>query len=270
MAEGEAVHNDRARPRGPRLRSFMHARAIALTTFTILACDTHDPTGPSVTILSVPLLVTVTVTNTRFGTAVPADFTIAAKNNAGFWVTWQGTKNILVPGNGPYEIVVTAAPDGYTETLSASCSGAVPHAGLSPCVVTATELPLSCDDTLWALTYRLDRLKILNVCEVASGIVEQSSLERDGDLVLRVVPDPRSQALLREGNAALQNRLVIEMPCQGPIDQADALGTCGHYQGRAVSVPIGAHIVAAAHHVQDRNHGMWAELHGATIRVLPR
>lgn len=251
----------------------MRLKQIALGTgvcLVALTCGGGSPLRPSVTIPPVRLSVRLVVTNTSLGTAVPADFTLAAENNAGF-LTWQGSKDITVPGNAPYEVVITAAPDGYSVTRSASCSGAnAPHTALPPCAITATESPLRCDDTLWALTYRVDRLQVVSSCAVASGIVQRTITAHDGDLVLDFVPDPPYRGLLREGNRAIGNDLVVEIPCQGPIDQADAISTCDRYQGRKVSVSPGTHIAAAAHHVLDRNHGMWAELHGATIRLLPR
>src|SRR5262249_47869064 len=98
-----------------------------------------------------------------------------------------------------------------------------------------------------------------------------SQFEHDGDLDLHMTLDGSFVGLLRPGNHDISDTLVVEVPCQGPIDQLNALHTCDQYPGPRVAVPpVGTHIVAAAHHVQDRNHGMWAELHGANIRVLPR
>lgn len=249
----------------------LDARGLALTACALVACGTTPPTGPTATVPPVRLSVSVTVANARLGTAVPSDFTVTVRNNLGFSTEWHGAKDILVPGNGSYDVSVTAAPDGYAATRSPSCSAAtVPRQTLPPCVITATELPLACDDTLWAPTYSRDRLKILSNCEIATGFVERSNLEHDGDLVLRILPDPPYRGLLREGNGAIQNSLVVEIPCQGPIDQGDAMGACDHFQRRTVQPAVGAHIAVAAHHVQDRNHGMWAELHGANLRVLAR
>jgi hypothetical protein len=108
-------------------------------------------------------------------------------------------------------------------------------------------------------------------CEVATGFVTATSLEHDGDLVIDIAPDDRFTRLLCAGNQRIGNHLVVEVPCQGPIDQKNALGACDHRNIPVVPQPaVGSHIIAAAHWVQDRNHHMWGELHGARILVLPR
>ena len=50
------------------------------------------------------------------------------------------------------------------------------------------------------------------------------------------------------------------------------MGTCNGFKGTRISPPLaaGERIVAAAHWVEDRNHGSQRELHGARIRRLPR
>jgi len=101
--------------------------------------------------------------------------------------------------------------------------------------------------------------------------VQATEIARDGDLVVYVAPDPKYARLLRPGNVNAKGWLVVEVPCQAPIFQLDAKGTCDAFTGSKVRVPAaGEHLVAAGPWVEDYNHHRWGELHGARIVKLPR
>jgi hypothetical protein len=233
--------------------------------------------GPAASLSSSPvsarLTISVKVVNTHYGTAIPSDFPVALSRPGTDSTIFQaGAADLVVdiPIGAQYAVTTTTPLEGYTTDLSSSCSG-VAAAGLAPCVVTHSDIAVTCDDTLWSPVYIKDRLRVLAACETATGSVDAIERARDGDLVLYVKPDLPYQRLLRPGNDKVGGRLVVEVPCQGSIVQREAEGTCDKFQGKQIRVPeIGTRIIAAAHWVEDRNHYLWGELHGARVIALPR
>ena len=218
----------------------------------------------------------LTVTNTQWNTASPADFfiTVTGGHAPGIVVSPdEGTPQVFVDIGVPYNVKVTTTPEGYVETLSASCSGANPQAAIT-CQISEREAPFTCDPVLWDPVYRKDdRLKVLSACEVGVVTVTTANLERDGDADILGEPDAPFRRLLGPGNDKEANgKLVIEIPCQGPISQADAMGTCDGFKGARINPPlrVGERIAAAAHWVEDKNHSSQRELHGARVRRLSR
>src|SRR5262249_2576930 len=135
------------------------------------------------------------------------------------------------------------------------------------------EGPVTCDETLWSHVYLRDRLKLLSMCQAASGTVASVGIERDGDLVMELAPDPQYASLLRPGNSAPQahNHLIAEVPCQAATNDNAPRSACAQFTAPRIEPPrVGAHIVAAAPWVEDQNHSSWGELHGARIITLPR
>jgi hypothetical protein len=255
----------------------MWAAALCAACCSAIACGgdaAQHPTAPSAQGLL--LTVALTVSNARFGTAVVSDFVVTVSGpstplsfTAG--VDADAVSVMLNPGI-TYTVSV-AGPAGYDVTRSPECSG-VSAIGQKTCKVSLQESPLTCDDALWSRVYLRDRLRVLNNCAAASGIVADVGLERDGDLVMELIPDPLYTNLLRPGNLSDPNahqHLIVEVPCQGPTPDAAPSAACAQFTGAKVAPPpLGSHIAAAAHWVEDRNHSSWGELHGARIVMLPR
>jgi hypothetical protein len=250
-------------------------------TFAVSSCSNPSqtaavqPTTPPTTTATVAsVVVAVTVSNTHFGTAVPADFKLsvhAGGREVGVVNGDPDGVSVTVDRGAAYAVSVATGPGGYTNTQTSACSGTADPSQQPRCVVTLQDVVMSCDDTFWNPVYLKTRLKVLSACEIATGIVQGFDLEPDGDLLILIKPDASSTRLLRPGNSYRDNNLVLEVPCQCPVTQASATGACGGYKVPTVTAPeIGTHIIAAAHWVEDTNHYSWGELHGARITVLPR
>jgi hypothetical protein len=237
------------------------------------ACGAHAaPSAPSATMLN--LTVSLTVSNVKFGTAVPSDFAVSVSGpstNLTVGVADEGPALIAVAAGAPYTVTV-AGPAGYTPTASTDCAG-VAVVGRKSCAIELKEAALTCDDTLWNRIYLRDRLRLLSQCQAASGVVADLGIEPDGDLVMEMIPDRAYTSLLRSGNSTpdAHGHLVVEVPCQGPTSQTSPSAACAQFTGTKVAVPsLGAHIAVAAPWVEDLNHSAWGELHGARLVLLPR
>jgi hypothetical protein len=241
------------------------------------ACSRNTGTQPSGTSARphVALTLSLAVTNTIFNTAVPDDFLITVTGggfpNGVSLSGTQGAQQVSIELGIAYKIAVTG-PEGYAETLSSGCASDDPQTPAT-CTITEKEAPFGCDPVLWDPVYRQDRLRVLSACESAVVTITTARMEPDGDADILADPDDGFRRLLGPGNdREAGGKLVIEIPCQGPISQADAMGTCNGFKGTRILPPLaaGERIVAAAHWVEDRNHGMQRELHGARVRRLPR
>jgi hypothetical protein len=253
--------------------------AAIVALFTSLSACSPSPDRPSdVVAAATPapqrLSIVVTVSNTHLGNAVPSDLkvTVGYDGTAPSTTTLDGSASsveLSVPRRVNYQVSV-APLDGYTTVLSPGCAGTA-VTETATCEVTASDVAVGCDKALWDPVYTKDRLKILGACEVATGIVMGTEIERDGDAELWITPDPQYSKLMRPGNQHSRGWLVVEIPCQAPIVQQDAMGTCDKFIGPKVPLPAaGAHIIVAAPWVEDRTHYSWGELHGARIVKLPR
>jgi hypothetical protein len=258
------------------------ARAASLSILAVAflgsACSSgvNGPSGVPATPTPSPqkLSLVVRVSNTHFGNAVPSDFklSVAYEGPTAATSTVDGAAaavEVSIPRNVTYQVTASAL-DGYALRLSAGCSG-TSTADAATCEVTASDAEVACDKALWDPVYTKDRLKVLKACAVATGVVMGTEIERDGDLEVWMTPDPKYGYLMRPGNEYSRGWFVIEVPCQLPIVQDDAVGTCDRFTGPRVRVPlVGEHIVVAAPWVEDLGHHNWGELHGATIVKLPR
>lgn len=253
---------------------------LAVLVAGLAACSgSSTPNQPSNVAAATPpapqkLSVSVKVSNTHFGNAVPSDFklTVTYDGTSAATTTVDGSEaatDVSVPRGSNYTVAVEQL-DGYTTALSAGCSGAA-TADAATCQITASDVEVTCDKALWDPVYTKDRLRVLGACEVATGTVVGTEIERDGDLEIWLAPDAKYSRLMRPGNVNSRNSLVVEIPCQAPIVQVDAMGTCDKYTGPKFHVPLpNEHIVVAAPWVEDRTHRNWGELHGARIVKLPR
>jgi hypothetical protein len=255
-------------------RPLTAAAAVGLVAW---ACGRGTGTAPSHASAKphAPLTISISVTNTIWNTAIPDDFLVTV-TGGGFpsGVSIEGTEGaqqVMIELGTPYKIAVSG-PEGYTEALSSGCTDNDPQTPAT-CTITEKEAPFGCDQALWDPVYRQDRLRVLSACESAVMTIASARIEPDGDADILADPDDRFRRLLGPGNdREAGGKLVIEIPCQGPVSQADAIGTCNGFKGTRIVPPLGPgeRIVAAAHWVEDRNHGMQRELHGARVRRLPR
>lgn len=262
-----------------RVRSFVTV-CLSVACAVLAACSgSSTPNQPShVAAAAAPmpqkLSVSVKVSNTHFGNAVPSDFKLSViyDGTAAATSAIDGSEmatEVSVPRGANYSVSV-AALDGYTTALSGSCSGAA-TSDTASCQVTASDVEVTCDKALWDPVYTKDRLRMLGACEVATGVVQGTEVERDGDLEVWLTPDAKYSKLMRTGNQHSRGWLVVEIPCQAPIVQLDAMGTCDKFTGPKIRVPsVGEHIVVAAPWVEDKTHHNWGELHGAHLVKLPR
>jgi hypothetical protein len=248
----------------------------AVATFA-WACTHNTATAPTGTSAKphVALTLTFSVTNTTWNSAVPDDFNITVTGGgfpSGVTISAiDGAQQVTIVLGQPYKVTVTG-PEGYLETLSSACASDDAEMPAT-CTIAEKEAPFGCDPLLWDPVYRQDRLRVLNACETAIVTIASARMEPDGDADILANPDDRFRRLLGPGNdREAGGRLVIEIPCQGPVSQADAMGTCNGFKGTKLSPPLapGERIVAAGHWVEDRNHAMQRELHGARVRRLPR
>lgn len=263
----------------------LHASSVfnvlgVLGTVVVLAVTgcSSGPNSPSQVSKAAPLSpltlkLAVSVSNTHFGNAVPSDVKVsvsydgASASTVTVDATTQGAE-VQIPRGSNYTVSV-APLEGYTTQLSAGCSGNSATA-TAACEVSASDIEVTCDKALWDPVYTKDRLRVLKACEVATGIVKGIEIERDGDLEIWMEPDPKYRYLMRPGNQYSRGWFVIEVPCQAPIVQNDAMGTCDRYTGPKMRVPeVDEHIVVAAPWVEDKTHHLWGELHGARVVKLP-
>ena len=258
-----------SRVRGTVLVAVGSAAAFSLT------CGRSN-TAPTPRVTVAPnLSITVGVKNTTYGTAAPRDFVVAIAGGPApiaLPASDEGPALVSLPPGVTYNATVSG-PSGYSAAHGAECSGTI-DTNRRSCQITLTEQSVVCDDALWAPVYLRDRLRVLDACKAVSGVVADAGIESDGDLVMELIPDPQFIAILRPGNKSnpdAHGRLIVEVPCQGPTTEPAPRAGCATFIGAKIPVPaVGAHIVAAAHWVEDLNHAAWGELHGARILVLPR
>ena len=72
--------------------------------------------------------------------------------------------------------------------------------------------------------YNPQRLQIVDPCKSISGVIESTTVERDGDYHIRLKPDPEFANLVNSANINEQlGYLVVEPICQNLVSQQDAI-----------------------------------------------
>jgi hypothetical protein len=118
-----------------------------------------------------------------------------------------------------------------------------------------------CDASLWDHVYNPSRLQQLASCVSATGIVEESAADADGDQHFLLKLDPGQDALANKRNGKKKNGdLVVEIVCANPATQKKAKSACAGYTNRIAIPAVGAHIRATGTHVLDSHNG-WTEIH---------
>jgi hypothetical protein len=122
-----------------------------------------------------------------------------------------------------------------------------------------------CDASLWNRVYNPTRLEKLADCVKATGTVEESLVDPDGDQHFLLKLDPGQEALVNPLNAKKKKGdLVVEIVCANPVALPKVKDTCSGYTNRIPLPTVGAHYVAIGSYVIDSHNG-WAEIHPASI-----
>ncbi len=136
---------------------------------------------------------------------------------------------------------------------------------LRPTTVPATTGRPVCDATLWKHVYHPARLKVIRPCLTVTGTITHITREADGDIHIRLAPDPADRWTLQPANVTGQHGdLVLEPVCERPPTQADAKPACVGYRSTVVVPPVGARVQVSGSYVYDLGHGGWAEIHPVT------
>jgi hypothetical protein len=133
---------------------------------------------------------------------------------------------------------------------------------------TAPVVQGQCDAALWIHLYDPRRLKVIADCRTITGTVMTQHHSDDGDVDMRVKPDPPFVGML---NAANNGTMQVEALCKGTIkpDTPEATVSCGGFHGTVAIPAVGAHVQVTGSYVLDTNHN-WMEIHPTTsITVVP-
>ncbi len=118
-----------------------------------------------------------------------------------------------------------------------------------------------CDASLWNHVYNPTRLQKQAPCVSVTGIVEESSVDDDGDQHFLLKLDPGQDALANKRNDKKKSGdLVIEIVCANPAKLKKAKSACAGYTNPIPIAPVGAHVRATGTYVIDSHNG-WAEIH---------
>ncbi len=122
----------------------------------------------------------------------------------------------------------------------------------------------SCDQTLWTHVYDPARLTIMKRCISASGLVEESNVDEDGDQHLLLKLDQGQDQLLVKKNLKKKNGdLVVEIVCANKVKIKKAKAACAGYSNSIPLPAVGSHIRVTGSYVIDGHNG-WAEVHPVT------
>ena len=148
---------------------------------------------------------------------------------------------VFVVRAAPPEVAAPAADASASSAAGAACAGHDPKEGV----------------------YHPDRLIVRNPCLTVTGTVRLVRAEPDGDYHIRLVLDPPYAELINDRNRIeQQGALVVEIVCDNPVSQQDAVATCASVAS-ALRLPppsVGAHISVTGPYVLDTSHG-WMEVH---------
>jgi hypothetical protein len=118
-----------------------------------------------------------------------------------------------------------------------------------------------CDASLWDHVYNPSRLQKLASCVTATGIVDESVADPDGDQHFLLKLDPGQDALVnKRNNKKKTGDLVVEIVCANPPSQKKAKQACAGYTNRIPIPAGGAHVRATGTEVLDSHNG-WIEIH---------
>jgi hypothetical protein len=118
-----------------------------------------------------------------------------------------------------------------------------------------------CDGLLWDHVYSPSRLQVVNRCVAATGVIQESNVDEDGDQHLLLKLDPGQDHLLVKRNLKKKGgNLVVEIVCANPTTQKKPKKACAGYRNSVPVPAVGAHVKVTGTYVIDSHNG-WAELH---------
>lgn len=118
-----------------------------------------------------------------------------------------------------------------------------------------------CDESLWHHVYKPKRLKVVSRCIRATGTVEESAVDDDGDQHFLVKLDAGQESLINKKNRKKKNGdLVVEIVCANPVRLPKVKSACTDYTNRIALPRVGDHVRVTGAYVIDSNNG-WAEIH---------
>ena len=118
-----------------------------------------------------------------------------------------------------------------------------------------------CDASLWDHVYDPTRLQQLAPCVSVTGVIEESSVEADGDQHFLLRLDPGQDTLLNKRNQKKKSGdIVLEIVCANPTTMKKAKSACAGYTNPIRIPAVGAHVRATGTYVLDSHNG-WVEIH---------
>lgn len=118
-----------------------------------------------------------------------------------------------------------------------------------------------CDASLWDHVYDPTRLQRLVPCLSVIGVIEESSVDADGDQHFLLRLDPGQDTLLNKRNAKKKGGdIVLEIVCANPTTMKKARSACAGYTNRVPVPAVGTHVRATGTYVIDTHNG-WVEIH---------
>jgi hypothetical protein len=124
-----------------------------------------------------------------------------------------------------------------------------------------TQSATGCDASLWNHVYNPSRLHRVSTCLSVTGVIEESSVDDDGDQHFLLKLDPGQDKLLNKRNAKKKGGdLVLEIVCANPTKMKKAKKACAGYTSRIPIPAVGSHVRATGTYVIDSHNG-WAEIH---------
>ena len=162
-----------------------------------------------------------------------------------------------------------SAPTPYVITLFlvstfSACSGESSN-GQSVKQVSKAEVSqfaaTGCDASLWDHVYSPARLQQLAPCLSVTGVIDESSVDEDGDQHFLLKLDPGQDRLVNKRNAKKKaGDIVLEIVCANPTTMKKPKSACAGYTNPIPRPAVGAHVRATGTYVID-SHNRWVEIH---------
>jgi len=166
--------------------------------------------------------------------------------------------------SAPKSCVITL----FLVSLFSACSGESSN-GQSVKQVSKAEVSqfaaTGCDASLWDHVYSPARLQQLAPCLSVTGVIDESSVDEDGDQHFLLKLDPGQDRLVNKRNAKKKaGDIVLEIVCANPTTMKKPKSACAGYTNPIPIPAVGAHVRATGTYVIDSHNG-WAEIHPVSM-----
>ena len=112
--------------------------------------------------------------------------------------------------------------------------------------------------------YNPSRLQVLAPCKTVTGVIEESSVDDDGDQHMLLKLDAGQEQVVNARNIEKkQGDLVIEAVCANKTTLRKVGTACEGYVNQVQLPAVGAHVQVVGSYVIDSHNG-WAEIHPIT------